>query len=133
MDEVIGVLDDSEFASLFNEHSRGEIAITAALPELGIGVSVSGQIDRLALSENKIMIADFKTNRPAPHSVEKIPAIYRAQMALYRAALSKIYPGKHISCALIWTDGPRAMRLPDSLLDEEFQKIIERQTPRNTG
>jgi len=133
MDEVNGVLDDPKFASLFDEHSRGEIAITAALPELGNGVHVNGQIDRLALNDKEIMIADFKTNRPAPESVEKIPAIYRAQMALYRAALSKIYPGKHIACALIWTDGPRAMRLPDSLLDKEFQKIIERQTPGNAA
>ena len=131
MDEVIAVLDDPEFASLFDDNSRGEITITAELPELGSGVRVNGQIDRLALSDNEIMIADFKTNRPPPQSVEKTPAIYRTQMALYRAALSKIYPDRHIACALIWTDGARAMRLPDSLLDEEFQKIRDRQTPRN--
>jgi ATP-dependent helicase/nuclease subunit A len=131
LDEVIGVLDDPEFSSLFDDNSRGEITITAELPELGSGVRVSGQIDRLALNDHEIMIADFKTNRPPPESVEKTPAIYRAQMALYRAALSKIYPGRHIACALVWTDGARAMRLPDSLLDAEFQKIRDRQTARN--
>ena len=131
LDEVNHVLDDPAFSFLFDENSRGEITITAELPELGPGVRVSGQIDRLAFNDNEIMIADFKTNRPPPESVEKTPAIYRAQLALYRAALSKIYPGRHIACALVWTDGARAMRLPDSLLDEAFQKIRDRQTPRN--
>jgi ATP-dependent helicase/nuclease subunit A len=131
LDEVNHVLDDPEFSSLFDGNSRGEVTITAELPELGRGVRASGQIDRLALNGDEIMIADFKTNRPPPESVEKTPAIYRAQMALYRAALSKIYPGRRITCALVWTDGARAMRLPDSLLDEAFQKILDRQTPRN--
>ena len=131
MEEVIAVLDDPEFTSLFDDNSRGEITITAELPELGSGVRVNGQIDRLALTDNEIMIADFKTTRPPPESVEKTPVIYRAQMALYRAALSKIYPDRHIACALIWTDGAQAMRLPESLLDEEFEKIRNRQTREN--
>jgi ATP-dependent helicase/nuclease subunit A len=129
--EVDRVLDHPEFSSLFDENSRGEISITAELPELGPGVRVTGQIDRLAVSEDEVMIADFKTNRPPPDSVEKTPTIYRAQMALYRAALSKIYPQKRIACALVWTDGARAMRLPDSLLDEALEKIRDRQTPMN--
>ncbi len=129
--EVNRVLDDPEFSSLFDGNSRSEITITAELPELGSGVRINGQIDRLALNDDEIMIADFKTNRPPPESVEKTPAIYRAQMALYRAALSKIYPGKKIACALVWTDGARVMRLPDSLLDEALQKIRDRQTPGN--
>jgi ATP-dependent helicase/nuclease subunit A len=131
LDEVNHVLDDPDFSSLFDENSRGEITITAELPELGPGVRISGQIDRLALNNDEIMIADFKTNRPPPESIEKTPAIYRAQLALYRAALSKIYPGRHIACVLVWTDGARAMRLPDSLLDEAFRKIRDRQTSRN--
>jgi ATP-dependent helicase/nuclease subunit A len=75
------------------------------------------------------MIADFKTNRPPPESVEKTPIVYRTQMALYRAALSKIYPERRISCVLVWTDGARAMTLPDSLLNDALQRIRDRQTP----
>ena len=43
-----------------------------------------------------------------------------AQMALYRAALAKIFPGRRIACALVWTEGPRLMRLSDALLDAEI-------------
>ena len=49
---------------------------------------VSGQIDRLAVTDDAVLIADFKTNRPPPKTAEETPALYLAQMALYRAALA---------------------------------------------
>ena len=120
--ETFAILNDAVFAALFTAGSRGEIAVTAELPELG-NVRVSGQIDRLAVTENSVLIADFKTNRPPPANVEETPRLYRAQMALYRAALQKIYPGKRIDCALVWTDGARLMPLPAALLDAEIARI----------
>ena len=56
-----------------------------------------------------MLIADFKTNRRTPATVEEVPRLYLAQMALYRAALQKIYPGKEVVCALVWTDSARLM------------------------
>jgi ATP-dependent helicase/nuclease subunit A len=38
-------------------------------------------------------------------------------MAAYRAVLRLVYPGNRIECALLWTDGPSLMALPDDLLD----------------
>ena len=96
--------------------------ITAVLPELG-NARINSQIDRLAVTADAVLIADFKTNRPPPASPEKVPRIYRTQMALYRAALQKIYPGKRIDCALVWTDGARLMPLPHELLDAEIAAI----------
>ena len=125
--ETLAVLDHPVFAPLFAGGSRGEIAIMAELPELGAGVRVSGQVDRLAVTADAVMVADFKTNRPPPETAQQTPALYRAQMALYRAALAKMYPGKRITCALVWTDGARLMALPDSLLDAEIAKIRARQ------
>ena len=63
-------------------------------------------------------------NRPSPADVEQTPRLYRTQMALYRAALQKIYPGKRIACALVWTDGARLMALPEALLDAEIARIL---------
>jgi len=120
--ETFGILDDAAFAPLFGTHSRAEVALIAELPELG-RARVSGQIDRLAVTDDAVLIADFKTNRPAPMTVADTPRIYRTQMALYRAALQKIYPGKRIECALVWTDGARLMPLPKALLDEEIARI----------
>ena len=120
--ECFAVLSHAEFAPLFTRESRAEVGVTALLPEHG-NLRVSGQIDRLAVTDDALLIADFKTNRPPPKSVEETPAIYLTQMALYRAALARIYPGKRIECALIWTVGPRMMKLPAALLDAEMAKI----------
>jgi ATP-dependent helicase/nuclease subunit A len=81
-----------------------------------------------AVTEDAVLIADFKTNRPPPASPEETPRIYRTQMALYRAALQKIYPGKRIDCASIWTDGARLMPLPPTLLDAEIAAIAAVET-----
>jgi ATP-dependent helicase/nuclease subunit A len=45
------------------------------------------------VSANEVLAIDFKTNRPPPERVEDVPALYRSQMALYRAALAKVFPG----------------------------------------
>jgi len=51
----------------------------------------------------------YKTLRPPPESEDVVPAIYLRQLALYGEALARIYPGRAIRCALLWTQGPRLM------------------------
>jgi ATP-dependent helicase/nuclease subunit A len=131
-DETLGVLTHPDFAPLFAPGSRAEIAVAADLPELGRNVRVNGQIDRLAVTDDAVLIADFKTNRPPPSDAAQTPRIYLAQMAMYRAALARIYPARRIDCALIWTDGARLMRLPAHALDAEFAHIAARLAARPT-
>jgi len=128
--ETLAVLADPQFGPAFAEGSRAEVPVVAELPELG--ARTSGQIDRLAITADSVLIIDYKTNRPPPKEVTDVPAIYRTQMALYRAALQRIYPGKRVSCALIWTVGPRLMPLPDDLLEGELTKIRDRLVRRGT-
>jgi len=109
------VLDHPDFAAAFAPGSRAEIAIAADLPELG--GRLNGRIDRLAVTDGHVLAVDFKTNRAPPKSIEDAPEAYVRQMALYRLALAKVFPGRTVSCALVWTDGPSLMALPDSLLD----------------
>ena len=126
VEECFGVLRHPEFGALFTAQSRAEVGVTALLPQFG-NLRVSGQIDRLAVTDDAVLIADFKTNRPPPSTPAETPTIYLAQMALYRAALERIYPGKRVDCVLIWTVGPRLMKLPSVLLDAELAKIASRQ------
>ena len=123
--EVLGILSHPKFAALFGQYSRAEVAVAAELSELG-NVRISGQIDRLALTADAVLIADFKTNRPPPNTPEETPRLYLTQMALYRAALQKIYPNRRVECALIWTDGAILMDLPAELLSRELSRIAER-------
>jgi ATP-dependent helicase/nuclease subunit A len=62
-------------------------------------------------------VVDYKTNRPPPREVKDVPAMYIKQMAAYRDALREIYPDHKVKCALLWTDGPFLMPLPDEALD----------------
>jgi ATP-dependent helicase/nuclease subunit A len=122
-DSTLRVLDDPQFAAAFGPGSKAEIAIVADLPELGDGARISGRIDRLAVRETNILAIDFKTNRPPPARVEDVSAVYLRQMALYRLALLKLFPGKRIACALVWTEGPRLMPLPEALLDSQIAAL----------
>ncbi|HEY1837205.1 MAG TPA: double-strand break repair helicase AddA [Rhizomicrobium sp.] len=125
-DETLAVLDNPQFAPAFAPGSRAEIAIVADLPQIGDGARISGRIDRLAVTDREILAVDFKTNRPPPTRVENVSGVYMAQMALYRAALAKIFPGRRIACALVWTEGPSLMPLPDAKLDAEIRAIRAR-------
>ncbi len=132
-DETLAVISDSRFAAAFAPSARAEVAIVADLPALGFGARASGRIDRLAVSAEDVLAIDFKTNRPPPERLEDVPTLYRTQMALYRAALAKVFPGRRIACALIWTEGPRLMALPDALLDAETAHIRARLDPGGHG
>jgi ATP-dependent helicase/nuclease subunit A len=45
-----------------------------------------------------------------------VAPIYLRQLAIYRAALARIYPGREICCALLWTEGPRLMPISSETL-----------------
>jgi ATP-dependent helicase/nuclease subunit A len=116
-EEVMRILEDAECAALFGPGSAAEVPVTGLLGTLAI----SGQIDRLAVTDAEIVIVDYKTNRPPPTRAEDVPPLYLRQMAAYRDLLRIIYPGRPVRCALLWTDGPALMTLPDRLLDPQSQ------------
>jgi ATP-dependent helicase/nuclease subunit A len=128
-EETLRVLDDPEFAPAFAPSSKAEIAFLAALPELGQGAQINGRIDRLTVTDTEVLILDFKTNRPPPAREEDVGPLYLAQMALYRAAAIRIFPGRRIVCGLLWTDGPILMRLSDPLLDRQMAGIRRQLDP----
>ncbi|MBV8978567.1 MAG: double-strand break repair helicase AddA [Alphaproteobacteria bacterium] len=120
---VIRILSDERFAAAFAPGSRAEVDIVADLENLG---RLSGRIDRLAAGDSDVLIVDFKTDRTPPENAAGIATGYLAQMALYRAAAAKIFPGRRIGCALLFTGIPRLMPLPDDLLDREMAAIAAR-------
>ncbi len=125
-DETIRILSDPAFAAAFAPGSRAEAGIVADLPELGEAARINGRIDRLAVTDGAVLIVDYKTNRPPPAREEDVPPVHLAQMALYRAAARKIFPGRRVSCALVWTETPSLMPLSEALLDAELARIAAR-------
>ncbi len=129
VEETLSVLDDPAFAAAFGPGSQAEVGLVAELPELGRGARVNGRIDRLAVTDKDVLILDYKTNRPPPAREADVPAVYLAQMALYRAAAAKIFPGRRIACGLVFTDGPRLLQLSDVVLDAQMAGISARLGP----
>ena len=81
------ILEDPRFAELFGAGSRAEVPIVGRISAGGRTIAVSGQVDRLAVTPGGVLIADYKTNRPAPRRLEDVPRGYLSQLALYRAVL----------------------------------------------
>ena len=88
--------------------------------------TIAGRIDRLAVMDGRVLIVDFKTNRPVPANADAVAPLYLDQMALYRAAAQAIFPGRRIDCGLVFTDGPRLLTLPPALLDARIAGLVAR-------
>ena len=124
VDEVMAVLDDTEFGALFGPDSRAEVEIAGRI-HLGDGETmVSGRIDRLYVAADRILVVDYKTNRVAPDRLADVPRDYIAQLSLYRRILAGLYPNRKVSAALLWTGIPRFMEIPSQLLDEVESTMI---------
>jgi len=122
--QALAIFADPRFAELFAPGSRAEVPIVGRLARgCGPDILVSGQIDRLAVAAHAVLIADYKTNRDPPASVDVAPPAYIGQLALYRAVLGKIYTDRPIRAALVWTEKPNLMELPAAMLDQAIVRI----------
>ena len=110
--EIERVLDHPELAPAFQPGSLAEQPIIGRIGDQ----TISGQIDRMVVEEDRVLIIDFKTARRPPSSPERIAASYLRQLAAYTVLLERIYPAKRIEAALVWTAVPELMPVPHGLL-----------------
>lgn len=75
------------------------------------GRIVSGQIDRLVVEQDRVIIIDFKTNRPAARNETEVSQIYVRQLAAYKSLIEDIYPGKKVETYILWTDTANLMKI----------------------
>lgn len=89
---------------LFDEHAQGEVALAAG--------NMGGRVDLLRVTENDVMVVDYKTNVNPP---ETIPSQYRKQLQAYAKAAAEIWPTKTVKCAILWVnDTPPRLHWLDS-------------------
>jgi ATP-dependent helicase/nuclease subunit A len=115
------LIADPAHAELFGPGALAEAPIAAVVGE---GVVVSGSVDRLLVEPHRILVADFKTGRRAPASLEEIPVPHLRQMAAYVEALKVIFPGRPIAAKLLYTAAPILFDLPEGLLDR-YRPVLE--------
>ncbi len=86
---VLTLLADPRFAALFAQGSRAEVPLVGTLTRKdGEIVNISGQIDRLIVTDDTVLIADFKAlNRVPPSTAERdSPPLSAANGAVPRVA-----------------------------------------------
>jgi ATP-dependent helicase/nuclease subunit A len=110
--ETLAVLEHPEFAPLFSPESQAEVPVVGLVD----GFALAGQIDRLVVTEREVLIVDYKTLRPPPATEAEIPPVYLRQLSAYAAAVARVYPGRRVRAALLWTDGPRLMPISPARL-----------------
>jgi ATP-dependent helicase/nuclease subunit A len=123
-DKVLALIAEPRFAPVFAVGSRAEVAIIGKLARPGRPPAlVSGQIDRLVVTPDEVLIVDFKTNQTAPRSSAEAPVAYVRQLALYRAVLSRLYPQKPIRAVLLWTETLEYMEISAPALDAALASL----------
>jgi ATP-dependent helicase/nuclease subunit A len=109
---VITVLDDPQFAAVFAPDALAEAPVAATVGDLVI----TGTVDRLLITPDRVTIVDFKTGRRVPASAEAVEPYHLRQMAAYVAAVERVFPDRAVTAALLYTEGPRLVPLPPALL-----------------
>ncbi len=127
--QTFSILQNPQFSTLFTSTGMAEISLTGTLDPGGLNRRVSGQIDRLAVFEDYVLIADYKSDRQIPTESNKVADQYLVQLAIYRQLVAQIYPDKKIKCTLLWTTGPQMMEIETELLVKSLNNwLIETKT-----
>ncbi|QIG48683.1 double-strand break repair helicase AddA [Nordella sp. HKS 07] len=113
-DKVAAIIEDPAYARYFVGNGFAEIPLMA---ELGTQGLLAGQVDRLVVGEEEVLILDYKSDRVPPAELSAVPEAYIAQLAAYRAALTRMFPERRVTAALLWTEAPRLMVIPSEMLD----------------
>ncbi len=111
--EALGVIEEPGMAALFGPGALSEVPVTGIVGE----TPLAGRIDRLLAAGGRVLFLDYKTSRRVPEDAACVPVPVLRQMRAYRDLLRAIWPGQPVEGLLLYTAGPRLIRLPDALLE----------------
>ena len=118
LEEARAVLTAPDLANIFAPDALAEVAVTA---DLGTD-RLHGVIDRLIVTEDRVLAVDFKSNATVPGRPEDCPEGLLRQMGAYARALAQIYPDRQIDTALLWTRTATLMPLPHALVSQACER-----------
>ncbi len=122
--QALALLGSPGLSVLFAPGSLAEVPVAGTL-RLADGAvrAVSGQIDRLAVASDAVLIADFKTAARPPRDAAAIPPATLAQLAVYRALIGQIYPDRPVRALLIYTAELATIEPEPALLDAALANL----------
>lgn len=106
-ESLLRLLQEPDFKMLFGADSLAEVPLVGLVD----GQPVSGQIDRLVIRPDAVLIVDFKTNRHVPARAEEAPEMYRRQLNSYRLLIKQIFPDRVVRSYLLWTETMTLMEI----------------------
>ncbi|MDO6415157.1 double-strand break repair helicase AddA [Sphingomonas sp. BIUV-7] len=112
-EDACRILSDPALGEIFSPDALAEAPIAAVVEG---GYVVAGTVDRLLVRDDRVLVLDYKTGRAMPDRAEDAPVHHLRQMAAYAEALGRIFPGRRIEAALLYTAGPRLFPLSPALL-----------------
>lgn len=116
--DALQLLAAPALAELFAPDALAEVPVAGSIrmPD-GELRAVSGRIDRLAVTPESVVVADFKTTARPPQAVDAIPVTTIAQLAAYAALMREIYPGRQVRALAIYTANLACFELEPGRLD----------------
>ncbi|MCK8781804.1 double-strand break repair helicase AddA [Rhizobium sp. NTR19] len=120
---VLSVLSNPALHLVFSERGQAEVSIMGTLALEGRDYAISGRIDRLVVTDDRVIVLDYKTNRTPPRDAEQVPLAHRAQLAIYREILRPLYPGKDIECLLVYTETGGVISLSPELMARSLAEL----------
>ena len=122
LQSALAIAEDPRLQPLFGQGSLAEVPVAGHILRAdGRRIEIAGQIDRLAILPGEVIVADFKTGRP--RGAGQTPAGIVTQLALYRALLAQVYPGKTVRALVVWTQGPQIAELEPAELDLAVERV----------
>lgn len=119
LEQVLGLIDSSELAEIFSPNARAEVPVSGLVGK----TVVSGVIDRLVVTDDRITLIDFKTGTPP---ADGVPNTYISQMALYRHLTAAIWPGREVAAGLLYTEDASLHWLDPAAMDAVVAELMER-------
>ena len=124
LNTALAVLQDPACAPLFQNFGLNEVPLLGVVPRAEKSpLFINGRVDRLVVTDEKIIVIDYKSDQNPPQTPQDAPKKYLAQMAAYRRLLQSLYPQQQVEAGLLWTQGANWMPLPDALLDDVLPQL----------
>ena len=118
--EATRILTTPALAPLFAPETLAEVTLTG--DALALGGPMLGVIDRLIVTDARVLAIDFKTNAVVPDTPDTAPEGLLRQMGAYAAMLAPLYPGRTIDTAILWTRTADLMDLPHDLVSAALKR-----------
>ncbi len=111
--DALAIINASDFAEVFAAGAFAEAPIAGVVN----GLVISGIVDRLIVTDDEVLVVDFKTGRRVPRNPEACTRAHLRQMSAYAAVLANIFPEHSVRAGLLYTAGPVLHILSGELIE----------------